>query len=100
MKPFRHVSAETIEEATSILEECQGGARIIAGGTDLLGEMKDCILPDGDYPRTLINIKNIPGLDYVREDDGTLHVWLDGAHVGTASTIRVRCVPDAVVVVA
>ena len=30
--------------------------------------MKDCILPDAGYPEMLVNIKNIPGLDYVREE--------------------------------
>ena len=70
MKTFRHVSAESIEEATSVLRDAGGKARIIAGGTDLLGEMKDCILPDAGYPEVLVNIKSIPGLDYVREEDG------------------------------
>ncbi len=70
MKTFRHVSAQSIEEATSILRESGGKARIIAGGTDLLGEMRDGIL--AEYPEVLVNIKNIPGLDYVREDDGRL----------------------------
>ncbi len=74
MKPFRHVSAETLEEATSLLKEYQGTARVIAGGTDLLGEMKDCILPDADYPQVIIDLKRIPGLEYVREDDHTLYV--------------------------
>ena len=72
MKTFRHVSAESIEEATSILRASGGKARIIAGGTDLLGEMRDGILPE--YPEVLVNIKNIPGLDYVREQDGRLLV--------------------------
>lgn len=74
MKKFRHVSAETIEEATSILLESGGRARIIAGGTDLLGEMKDSILPEAGYPEVLVNIKGIPGLAYVREENGKLHV--------------------------
>ncbi len=72
MKTFRHVSAQSIEEATSILRESCGKARIIAGGTDLLGEMKDGILPD--YPEILVDIKNIPGLDYVREEEDRLLV--------------------------
>lgn len=72
MRKFTHVSAGSVEEATSILRGSGRRARIIAGGTDLLGEMKDCILPD--YPEVLVNIKNIPGLDYVREKDGHLQV--------------------------
>ena len=70
MKTFKHVSAESVEEATAILRECGGNARIIAGGTDLLGEMRDGIL--ADYPEVLVDIKNIPGLDYVREQEGKL----------------------------
>ena len=74
MKPFRHVSAETIEEAASVLKDCQGTGRLIAGGTDLLGEMKDCILPESDYPQTVVDIKRVPGLDYVRQQEGSLHI--------------------------
>ena len=74
MRTFKHVSAESVEEATSILRGSGGKARIIAGGTDLLGEMKDGILPEDGYPEILVNIKNIPGLDYVRQDGGALQV--------------------------
>jgi len=74
MKKFKHISALSVEEATSVLEEFGCKARIIAGGTDLLGEMKDCILPDSDYPEVLVDIKRIAGLDYVRNGDGALHI--------------------------
>ena len=67
MKKFKHITRPFVEEATSVLEDYGGKARIIAGGTDLLGEMKDCILPDSDYPEVLVDIKRIAGLDYVRE---------------------------------
>lgn len=74
MKTFKHVTAESVEDAISILKEAGGKARIIAGGTDLLGEMRDAILPPESYPAVLVNIKDIPGLDYVREDGGALRV--------------------------
>ena len=74
MKKFKHITALSVEEATSVLEEYGCTARIIAGGTDLLGEMKDCILPDSDYPEVLVDIKRIAGLDYVRNGDGALHI--------------------------
>ena len=74
MKAFRHIDAQTVDEATAVLREAGGKARIIAGGTDLLGEMRDGILPEAGYPEILVNIKNIPGLDYVREEDGRLRV--------------------------
>ncbi|NLE10286.1 MAG: molybdopterin dehydrogenase, partial [Actinobacteria bacterium] len=72
MKAFRHIDAQSVDEATSVLRDAGGKARIIAGGTDLLGEMRDGILPEAGYPEILVNIKNIPGLDYVREEDGRL----------------------------
>lgn len=72
MRKFRHVSAESVEEVTSILREYGKKARVIAGGTDLLGEMKDAILPE--YPEVLVDIKGITGLDYIREKNDRLHL--------------------------
>ena len=43
-----------------------------AGGTDLLGILKDMTTPD--YPETIINIKGISGLDYIREDEDGLKI--------------------------
>jgi len=65
MKPFKHVNARTIDEAFRLLED-NSKAKLIAGGTDLLGVLKDRILPD--YPETVINIKTVPDLDYIKED--------------------------------
>lgn len=74
MKTFRHIDAASIEEATAVLTEAKGKARIIAGGTDLLGELKDTILPDDSYPDIVVNIKNIPGLEYIHEDGSHLRL--------------------------
>jgi NADPH-dependent glutamate synthase beta subunit-like oxidoreductase len=71
MKKFKHITARSIEEATSVLDEYGYKARVVAGGTDLLGEMKDCILPASCYPEVLVDIKRIAGLDYVRNGDGS-----------------------------
>jgi len=72
MKKFPHVNASTIEEAVSWLERYGKKASVIAGGTDLLGKLKDEILPT--YPEAVINIKTIPGLDSMREEDGMLKI--------------------------
>jgi xanthine dehydrogenase YagS FAD-binding subunit len=45
---------------------------VISGGTDLLGTMRFEILPN--YPEVLVNIKTIPGLDYVKEEGGMLRI--------------------------
>ena len=70
MKKFTHFNASTIDEAVSLLRRYQGKASLIAGGTDILGKMKDRILPG--YPEALVNIKTIPGLDSIKEGGGSL----------------------------
>jgi len=70
MKPFNHMNAKSLAEARTAL--AGGKATIIAGGTDLLGTLKDNILPT--YPATLINIKTIPGLDFIKEESGVLKI--------------------------
>ena len=72
MKFFRHVNARTVDEVIALLESGGGRARVIAGGTDLLGILKDEILPD--YPETLINLKPNKNLEYIREDGGVLKI--------------------------
>ncbi len=70
MKAFSHTNAKTLEEASAALAD--GKSEIIAGGTDLIGRLKDNILPT--YPTALINIKTIPGLDYIKEEGGVLKI--------------------------
>ena len=72
MRQFTHIDAASVEEAVSILREFNGTAKPIAGGTDLLGQMKDQILPT--YPAGIVNIKTIGDLDYIREEGGTLKI--------------------------
>jgi xanthine dehydrogenase YagS FAD-binding subunit len=72
MKTFAHFNASSEEEAISLLRRYGRRASLIAGGTDILGKMKDRILPT--YPEALINIKTIPGLDRIREEDGVLKI--------------------------
>lgn len=67
MKSFKHHDVYSLEEALTLLTDYEGRARLIAGGTDLLGALKGDIFPD--YPEALINIKTIPGFNGIREDD-------------------------------
>ena len=70
MKAFNHTNATTLAEAQTALSG--GTTTLIAGGTDLIGTLKDNILPT--YPETLINIKSIPNLDYIKEEGGMLKI--------------------------
>lgn len=70
MKEFTHINATTVAQAVSALS---GKAAVIAGGTDLLGELKAMISPNS-APDVLVNIKTIPGLDYIKEEGGVLKI--------------------------
>lgn len=72
MKSFKHIDVKTVNEACRLLGKHRGKARIIAGGTDLLGILKDRILPH--YPDVIINIKAISKLDYIKEDKQGLKI--------------------------
>ncbi len=69
MKAFKHVNARTIDEAVSLTSE---KTKLLAGGVDYLNILKQRILPT--HPETLINIKTIPGLEYVKEDSRGLKI--------------------------
>jgi len=64
MKPFEYVSANNVAQATQALGTERDKAKILAGGTDLLGEMKEYIVS----PDRLVNIKTIPNLDKIETD--------------------------------
>jgi hypothetical protein len=51
-------------------------------------------------PHPDLTTKRVRTLDLVVPPSARMHVWLDGEHVGDASTLSVRCVADALVVVA
>lgn len=79
MKRFEHQNARSVGEAVELLNHYHGKAKVNAGGTDLLGALKDGILPE--YPEAVINIKTIVGLDYIRNDKQGLTI---GALAGLA----------------
>ena len=70
MRAFNHINARTVEEASAVIK--QGGAVAMAGGGDLLGAMKDDIYRE--YPKTVVNLKSIPGLDGIRLENATLKI--------------------------
>jgi NADPH-dependent glutamate synthase beta subunit-like oxidoreductase len=72
MRSFKHINAQTVDEVSTLLGKYKGKAVINAGGTDLLSILKGEYLTD--YPDALINIKTIPGLDYIKEDGGVLKI--------------------------
>lgn len=78
MKNFEHINAESFEAAANGLTSYKN-ARPIAGGTDLVGELKEKILPK--YPEAVVNLKTIPQAAYVKEEG-------DEIAVGALTTLR------------
>lgn len=62
MKNFVYVQPDDIKSAISSLTQAGDNAKMIAGGIDLLGEMKDYIRT----PSVVVNLKSIPGLATMR----------------------------------
>ena len=72
MKEFKHFNAYSVDEAVALMGRYGERAAVIAGGTDILGKMKDSILPA--YPEALINIKTIQGMSGIEESGGMLKI--------------------------
>ena len=73
---FAHVDATSVADAVSVLAEHGALAQVLAGGTDLLGLMKDRISGPGmPVPEVLVNVKRIPELAGITElPDGGLRI--------------------------
>lgn len=70
MRPFNHLNATSLEEACEALKQPLSVA--MAGGGDLLGALKDDIARE--YPKLVVNLKTIPGLNKIEVKDGFLSV--------------------------
>jgi len=64
-------TVSSIEEALEILDEKKNRARVIAGGTDLILELKNEKHPE---ILELVDINRIPGLDSIREAGEYIHL--------------------------
>jgi len=67
---FEYNSPETIQEAISLLSKLGEGAKVIAGGTDLLVAMKQRRFT----PKSLVDIKGIKGLDRIENGKGNIRI--------------------------
>lgn len=80
---FKHADAESVREAVIWLEKWGNDASVIAGGTDLLGLMKDRLEgPQLRTPQVLINVKHIAEMKRIDHDDEL------GLRIGAAVTLN------------
>lgn len=66
---FNYFEPRDLKEAGSILKN-ESSAKILAGGTDLLVNMKHRV----ECPAVVVNIKRIGALDYIRQDNGDIRI--------------------------
>ena len=73
---MEYFEPKSLEEALSLLAKHGAEAKVIAGGTDVMVDIKY-----KEEPGCLINIKKIPGLTKIQENGGSLRI-------GALTTIR------------
>ena len=71
MKSFEYMRPSSLEEACAMLASPDGLVKALAGGTDLIVQMKQA----GLRPHALVSLRDVPGLDFVRlGEDGGLEI--------------------------
>jgi aerobic carbon-monoxide dehydrogenase medium subunit len=72
----KYLRPRHLSEALAFLEEHRGEARIIAGGTDLLNQIRK----KEATPRVLIDITQIPDLDRIKCEEGLIKIGALATH--------------------
>ncbi len=75
---FNYLEPATVEEAVSLLGKYDGKAKVVAGGTDLLVQIRDKLIA----PEYVVDIGYISGLDYIDYNE------TQGLRIGALTTIR------------
>jgi len=78
LQPFNYIPADTLQTAEALLREHGERAAVIAGGTDLLGALKDAI--HDDPPELVIGLKPVTALRYVEATPA-------GVRIGALTTL-------------
>src|SRR5438045_2814298 len=74
---FSYHRPKTLAEALKLLHELQPDVMLVAGGTDLLPNMKRKLFT----PKHVIGIGHLPELSYLRSNG-------DGWHIGSGTTLE------------
>jgi carbon-monoxide dehydrogenase medium subunit len=86
MENMRYEAPETLEAAVSLLSGAGGEARILAGGTDLLVQLRADMID----PSLVVDIKKIPEMRTVTAEDGGFRVGaaVSGAELGEHEGVK------------
>lgn len=86
MKNFRWAEPQTIEQAVALLAKGNGSAVLMAGGTDLLSEIKEGVVA----PEIVIDVKSIRGMDSVMKEKGALRIGAAASVAGLAADAEIQ----------
>ncbi len=78
LREFEYYEPASLDEAVQLLSTAGDGARVLAGGTDLVVDMKTGRM----RPSTVVNLKGISGLSGVEDDGG-------GTRIGALTKVPV-----------
>jgi carbon-monoxide dehydrogenase medium subunit len=88
-RAFRYHRASSLKEAATMLAQLGDGAKLLAGGQSLIPLMKLRFA----NPADLVDLNFIPGVSYVREDDGTLRFGTLTRHAEIENSAVIARVP-------
>ncbi len=78
LKPFKYIAADSLSSAEELLRQHGDRAAVLAGGTDLLGTLKDAVHPQ--YPEYVVSLKRLRALRYIEADEL-------GVRIGATTTL-------------
>jgi xanthine dehydrogenase iron-sulfur cluster and FAD-binding subunit A len=87
MKPFEYIAVETIADACAVLAEHGAEARVLAGGTDVLIELRR---GSRKTPRVVLDISRVAELARIIESDGHIAIGPLATHADLAWSALVQ----------
>jgi len=82
----KYFRPQTIREALNLLEEFNGSARLLAGGTDLIPQIRS----RETEPKVLVDVTRIPGLGDIKLEDGIIKMGALVTHAQVAESNLIR----------
>ena len=82
---MRYRAPQTLEAAVALLQEAGVGAKVLAGGTDLLVQLRAGTVA----PELAVDIKRIPGMGEIRAEGGGFRIGaaVPGAQIGAHAAL-------------
>lgn len=86
MAELRYEAPETVAAAVALLTGADGEARVLAGGTDLLVQLRSDLIDPG----LVVDVKRIPELREIAAEDGGFRIGaaVTGAELGEHAALR------------